>query len=85
MTLKKELQKNLGIYHKSFDVGFTPMGILIINIETNDKSQDIKTLQRIQEYLKNETKEVLRLESIMDETCFGFEYIGSRLDLVLNK
>jgi len=84
-TIQQEIQKALNIFHPSFDAGFTPMGILIININTKNKVDDMETMKRVQQYLKDDTAQNHGVEQLHDETPFGLEYFGTRLSITLKK
>ena len=84
-TIQEEIQQSLRIFHPSFDAGFTPMGILIININTKNKVDDMEIIERVQQYLKDDTAQNLGIEQMHDETPFGLEYDGTRLTITLKR
>ena len=83
-TIQQEIQQSLNIFHPSFEAGFTSMGVLIININTNNKDVDMEIIERVQQYLKDDTAQNLGIEQMYDETSFGNKYDGTRLTLTLN-
>ena len=81
MTLEKEIKKALNLPNYRYEV-FNVEGIdhpesdgeEFICLNTGNKDYDLAMLERIQEYLKPQTREVLYLEASMDEDRWGDEY-----------
>ncbi len=88
-TLEQQLKKELGLpnYHKEvFNVEFSNETCLIY-LNTDNKEQDLITLQRIEEHLKPNWKTLIYLvpiSSSFNDDCWGNKkYDGSQLVLKL--
>jgi len=92
-TFEQTIKKELGLPNYRREV-FNIEGIdhpdsdgeCFIELNTGNKEQDLKILERIQEYLKYETREVLYLEACIDidYARYGLKkYFGSTLCLKL--
>ena len=81
MTLEKEIRIAFNIQNYRREV-FNVEGIdhpesdgeQFICLNTGNKDYDLAMLERIQEYLKPQTREVLYLVASMDEDRWGNEY-----------
>ena len=87
MTLEKEIKKALNLPNYRYEV-FNVEGIdhpesdgeQFICLNTGNKDYDLAMLERIQEYLKPQTKEVVYLVACTDEDRWGKKtYEGSVL------
>ena len=87
MTLEKEIKKALNLPNYRYEV-FNVEGIdhpesdgeQFICLNTGNKDYDLAMLERIQEYLKPQTKEVVYLVASIDEDHWGRKtYEGSVL------